>query len=71
MDARPEYGLKNARYRAGFTTDDGKAAAFIFGAESDTTSGARYAVIDGQPHIYKVAKYNFESLFVNPFKKEK
>ena len=71
VEALPEYGLQNARYRSGFTTDDGRAAAFIFGAESDTTSGARYAMVDGQPYIYKVAKFNFESLFVNPFKKEK
>jgi len=37
---------------------------------TDTTESTRYANIEGKPHVYLLAKYNFESIFVNPFKKE-
>ena len=65
-----EHGLTKPKYSAGFTTEDGQSTKINFGAVADTTSEARYANVEGKPFVYKAAKYNYESIFVNPFKKD-
>ncbi|MCD6163224.1 MAG: DUF4340 domain-containing protein [candidate division Zixibacteria bacterium] len=63
-----EYGLTKPKYSVSFTTVDGKSTIVSFGNAIDTTSNAYYTSVDNKPFVYKVAKYNFESIFVNPFK---
>jgi len=65
-----EHGLTKPKYTASFTAEDGQATKINFGAVADTTSKARYVNVEGKPFIYKAAKYNYKSIFVNPFKKE-
>jgi len=65
-----KHGLTKPKYSASFATEDGQSAKIYFGAIADTTSEDRYANVEGNPFIYKAAKYNYESIFVNPFKKE-
>ena len=69
-DVLKEHRLTKPSYIANVITEDGVKSSFIFGAETDTTGNARYAMIEGKPYIYKVAKYGFESVFVKPFEKE-
>ncbi|MCP4583969.1 MAG: DUF4340 domain-containing protein [candidate division Zixibacteria bacterium] len=69
-DTLKEYKLDKPSHVASVTTGDGVTASFNFGAFTDTTETTRYASIEGRPHVYKLAKYNFESIFVNPFKED-
>lgn len=66
----PEYKLDKPSQTVGVTLDDGTAYRFGFGGEADTTSNSRYLKVEGKPHVYTVAKYTYESIFVNPFKEE-
>ena len=65
-----EYGLTKPKYSASFTTIDGKSTLVSFGNAADTSSNAYYASVDDKPFVYKTGNYNFESIFVNPFKKD-
>lgn len=65
-----EYGLTKPKHTVSFTTIDGKSTSISFGNETDTTSNAYYVSVDDKPFVYKAANYNFESIFVNPFKKD-
>ena len=66
----PEHKLGKTGYSVGVTLEDGTNYRFIFGAETDTTSGSYYVQVEGKPFVYKMAKFVYESIFVNPFKKE-
>ena len=66
----PEYRLSKADYVVSITTDDGLMTSIDFGAEVDTTGNMRYTMVEGKAYIYTIAKYNFESIFVTPFKKD-
>ncbi len=66
----PEYRLSKPDYIVTITSDNGLVTSIDFGAEVDTTGNMRYAMVEGRPYIYTIAKYNFESIFVNPFKKD-
>jgi len=66
----PEYKLSKPDYVVSITSDEGLITSIDFGAETDTTGNMRYAMVEGQPYIYTIAKYNFESIFVTPFKKD-
>ena len=65
-----EHGLLSPKYSASVVDSDGQAFTYYFGAQADTSGNNYYAMIEGKPFVYKVAKYNFESIFVNPFKKD-
>lgn len=64
------YGLENPKYSATVSDSAGQVYAYYFGAETDTTGNNFYAAVAGKPFVYKIAKSNFEALFVNPFKKD-
>ena len=66
----PEHQLSKADYIVTITSDDGLVTSIDFGAEADTTGNMRYTMVEGQPYIYTISKYNFESIFVTPFKKD-
>jgi len=66
----PEYKLSKPDYVLSITSDDGLITSIDFGGEADTTGNMRYTMVEGQPYIYTISKYNFESVFVTPFKKD-
>ena len=66
----PEYKLTDPKQTATVSLDDGTQFTVAFGAETDTTGSSRYVMVEGKPYVYKIAKYNYESIFVNPFKKD-
>ncbi len=66
----PDQGLVDPKYIAGVTLKDGATQVFSFGAETDTTSSAYYVKVEGRPLVYKVAKFNFEAIFDQPFEKK-
>jgi len=70
-EVMPEYGLTKPKYKADITAGNNQQVNVFFGNEADTTSNARYVMVEGKPVIYEAAKYNFEALFVNPFKDSK
>jgi hypothetical protein len=70
VNIEPSYKLDKPSQSVTVMLNDDTSWRFAFGAEFDTTSGARYLMVDGKPHVFTVAKYNYESIFVNPFKKE-
>jgi hypothetical protein len=59
-------GLDKPTESANLVLEDGRKFGFVFGAMADTTK-ARYAVMEGNPFIYKVAGSICESIFENPF----
>lgn len=68
-EATKEHGLTKPKAIASVTLEDGNSMVFSFGNVADTTSNARYVKVEGRPHVYKVAKFNYESIFVKPFEK--
>ena len=67
-DVMPEYGLEKAKYAASITAANDQKVNLFFGNEKDTTSNSRYVKVEGKPVVFEAAKYNYEALFVNPFK---
>jgi len=67
-DIKNEYDLTDSKYKTIITTADSHRLTLTFGAEVDTTGKSLYAMVDSSPVVYQAAKYNYEALFVNPFK---
>jgi hypothetical protein len=65
-----KYGLAKPKYYAKYTSSNGDITKISFGNTTDTTSASYYVSVNTKPFIYKVAKYNFESAFIDPFKKD-